>query len=446
MKKLTFLAAAAAIACLWSCEDPLNDVVAEVSVSPASVTFEADGGTLKVAVTANVDFDITGAASWLKVEKSDKELSLTAEANTVNEARSCELTLTAGDASAKVTVNQKAGSPYPGYTVATAAELEYMGTVLYQFLKPSEEDYGGAALLVLTDEEDNGVALWIYTDLFASEEEIELTTGTYVKGDDDFSKMTLCAKKLTYMRGFLASDDEDDPYYMGSYYGIAATKELGALVDGTIEITKDNSGNYTIKADMTDEAGNEHKYVYVGEVTIDAEGAGYPSATDRIDVANTIFAAVCYYKGDVYENGTTQFALQLLSGDPDNYAITNFDFYTDAVDFSEDFDLSGEYYSEEEESTHAAGTVDLGVLTVYETPYGTFQFPSGAFVMYSYDDYLIADGFASLMLQKQDDGKYTMMGALMSSDNNMVMIMGSDYSGIHDLEIPIIDGRDDEED
>ena len=74
MKKMTFLAAAAALACLWGCEDPLvNDIIAEVSVSPASVTFEAEGGTLKVAVTANVDFDITGAANWLKVEKSDKE-------------------------------------------------------------------------------------------------------------------------------------------------------------------------------------------------------------------------------------------------------------------------------------------------------------------------------------------------------------------------------------
>ena len=422
MKKLTFLAAAAAIACLWSCEDPLNDVVAEVSVSPASVTFEADGGTLKVAVTANVDFDITGAASWLKVEKSDKELSLTAEANTVNEARSCELTLTAGDASAKVTVNQKAGSPYPGYTVATAAELEYMGTVLYQFLKPSEEDYGGAALLVLTDEEDNGVALWIYTDLFASEEEIELTAGTYVKGNDDFSKMTLCAKKLTYMKGFLASDDEDDPYYMGSYYGIAATKELGALVDGTIEVTKDNNGIYTIKADMKDEAGKAYKYVYTGEVAIDAEGAGYP--TGHIDVASTVFAATCYYLGNTEDNGATKFALQLYSGSEENYATTNFDFYTKVVEYSKDIDISGTYKTPDEEEgllPCTPGTLDFGVLV----DYGFFQYPSGAFVQYEIGDYLVGDGYDTLMLTKEADGTYTInMAAIMSADGGMEMFMG----------------------
>ena len=437
MKKMTILAAAAALACLWGCEDPLvNDIIAEVSVSPASVTFESEGGTLKVAVTANVDFDITGAANWLKVEKSDKELAITAEANTVNEARSCELTLTAGDASAKVTVNQKAGSPYPGYTVCARAGFEYSGTMLYQFLKPSEEDYGGQGYLALADEDNNGLAIWIYTDLFESEEEVTLTPGTYVKGNDVYP--ALCGKKLTFAPGVLVSfsDDEDDSFIGGSYYVNGTTEQQIALVDGKVEVVAGNNGSYTIKADMVDAEGNAYKYVFEGQVEIDAEGATYP--TGRIDVANTVFAAVCYYLGNTEDNGATKFALQLYSGDPENYATTNFDFYTQVVEYSEGIDISGTYTTpDEEEGTLPCtpGTLDFGVMTVYETPFGTFQFPSGAFVQYGANDYLVGDGFDSLMLTKEADGKYTInMAAIMSSDGNMEMFMG-----ITGLEIPIVD-------
>jgi len=74
--------------------------------------------------------------------------------------------------------------------------------------------------------------------------------------------------------------------------------------------------------------------------------------------------------------------------------------------------------------------------------YGFFQYPSGVFIMYEFGDYLIADAFASLVLEKQDDGKYTLTSALMSSEGEMVMFMGADFSGLHDLEIPIIDARD----
>ena len=437
MKKMTILAAAAALACLWGCEDPLvNDIIAEVSVSPASVTFESEGGTLKVAVTANVDFDITGAANWLKVEKSDKELAITAEANTVNEARSCELTLTAGDASAKVTVNQKAGSPYPGYTVCARAGFEYSGTMLYQFLKPSEEDYGGQGYLALADEDNNGLAIWIYTDLFESEEEVTLTPGTYVKGNDVYP--ALCGKKLTFAPGVLVSfsDDEDDSFIGGSYYVNGTTEQQIALVDGKVEVVAGNNGSYTIKADMVDAEGNAYKYVFEGQVEIDAEGATYP--TGRIDVANTVFAAVCYYLGNTEDNGATKFALQLYSGDPENYATTNFDFYTQVVEYSEGIDISGTYTTpDEEEGTLPCtpGTLDFGVMTVYETPFGTFQFPSGEFVKYGANDYLVGDGFDSLMLTKEADGKYTInMAAIMSSDGNMEMFMG-----ITGLEIPIVD-------
>lgn len=439
MKKMTFLAAAAALACLWSCEDPLNDVVAEVSVSPASVTFESEGGTLKVAVNANVAFDITGAANWLKVEKSDKELAITAEANTVNEARSCELTLTAGDASAKVTVNQKAGSPYPGFTVCSKAVFEYSGTLLYQFIKPSEEDYGGQGYIALADEDNNGLSIWVYTDLFESEEEVTLTPGTYVKGNDAYP--ALCGKKLTFAPGVLVSfsEDDDDSFIGGSYYINGTTEQQIPLVDGKVEVVAGNNGSYTIKADMVDAEGNTYKYVYDGQVEIDTEGAGYP--TGRIDVANTVFAAACYYLGNTEDNGATKFALQLYSGSEEKYATTNFDFYTQVVEYSNNIDISGTYTTPDEEEgllPCTPGTLDFGVLV----DYGFFQYPSGAFVMYEIGDYLVGDGYAGLTLTKEADGTYTInMAAMMSSEGDMVLFMG-----VTGLEIEIVDATAEEED
>ena len=448
MKRFFFLAAVAAATCFAACTKPENtddptpgpEVKDEVSVSPASVSFEGEGGTLNIAVTTNVaSFSVSGNPDWLTVQKGEKEISLTAAANTVAEARSCNLTVTAGTASCTLAVSQKAGSPYSGFTVCTEATFEYAGTMLYQFLKPIEEDYGGQGYISMADEDGNTLSIWVYTELFQSEEEVELSAGLYEKGQDEFP--VLYGKKYTYVVGsVLEGDDEDDDSIMGSFFTNLAAGKQTPIVGGTLEVKDNGDGTRVILADMIDSEGAPCKFVFTGKVTIDAEGATYPSANDHIDVANTVFGAVCYYKGDVYENGTTMMALQLYSGSEENYAITNFDFYMPAVDFSEDIDLSGEYYtpSEEGEAPHSAGSLDLGVMM----DYGFFQYPSGVFIMYEFGDYLIADAFASLVLEKQDDGKYTLTSALMSSEGEMVMFMGADFSGLHDLEIPIIDARD----
>ena len=451
MKKMFFLAAAA-VACVVACNKPDNpaptpgpETKDEVTVSPTSVAFEADGGTLKVAVTTTVnDYTVSGNPDWLTVTKSGKEISLTAAQNTVNEARSATLTVTAGKATANISVSQKAGSPYAGFTVLKEAHMEYGGTMLYAFMKPTEEDYGGWATLALSDEEQNDLVLWIYTDLFMSAEEVELTTGTYVKGEDDYQGLSLAAKKITYMPGLLV-EDEEESYATGSYYTSAATEQSIPLVDGTIEVSRDGD-TYTIKVDMTDADGNAYKYIYEGELEIDTESATYPGAVEHIDVGSTVFAASCLYLGDVYENGTSNFMLYVYSGDENNPAQTVFEFNAPAVEFSEDLDLSGEYYTpvepeegEEPGDPYAAGTLVPGSLV--ELMPG-FEMPMGTYVMYGFGDYLIADSFASLQLTKQEDGNYTLSGALMSAAGEMVMFMGSDFTGIHDLAIEIVDGRD----
>lgn len=443
MKTLALLAA---LACLWACSKPANpsqgntDTAETISVSPTSITFEGEGGTLKVAVTTSAeDYTVTGTPEWLTVEKNGKELSLTATANTQNATRDAVLTLTAQTATCQLSVGQKAGSPYTGFTVLASAVMEYGGTILYQFLKPKEENYGGWATLGLTDEDDNAFVFWIYTDLFESAEEVELTTGTYVKGDDDYQGLSLCAKPLTFMPGILV-EDEEESNATGSYFSSAAGGVEILIADGTIEVGRE-AGEYTIKVDVVDESGKEYKYVYVGEVEINSEGAAYPGSSDRIDVANTVFAANCYYNGDKYGNGTSNFLLTLYSGDEENYATTVFEFNTEAREFSEDIDLSGTYTSpneEEGQSLYDAGTIVPGYLmTVTET----MSFPDGTYVMYSFGDYLIGDAYNSLMLTRTGDGIYTIdMAAISSLADEFVMFMG-----IENLAIELIDATEDAE-
>ncbi len=466
MKKMILLAAAAAAVCLAACKKPDTpeptpgpgpETKDAVTVSPASLAFESDGGTLRVAVTTNVeDYTVSGNPDWLTVAKNGKELSLTAAQNTVNEARSCTLTVTAGKATASIAVSQKAGSPYAGFTVCTSATFEYAGTMLYQFLKPSEEDYGGQGYISMSDEDGNRIAIWVYTDLFTSEEEVELTPGTYVKGADNYP-YALVAKKMTYVPGvvFSFSDDEEEEEEVGgSYFSNLTTEEDIPLTDGTVEVTAGEGGALTVKVDMTGADGKAYKYVFEGQVEIDTEGATYPGNSDRIDVAATVFGADCYYRGDVYGNGTSNFILQLYSGDEEDPAITSYEFNTAAVDFSEDIDLSGEYYTpsvggeEGEEGEEPADPFGAGMLipgALVEVIPG-FEMPQGTYIMYSFGDYVLADAFASLVLTRQEDGKYTLTSAIMSSAGDMVMFMGADFTGIHDLEISIIDGRDSGED
>lgn len=426
MKTNKFFAAIAAVAALVACNNK-EDVKepAEVSVSPASVNFEADGGTLRVAVTTNAkDYTVEGAPEWLSVEKNGKEIALSASQNTVNEVRSANLLVKAAEASCQLAVSQKAGSPYPGFTVLSSAEFQYGGTILYMFLKPTEENYGGQAYLVLEDEEGNGMSLWIYTDLFESEEDVVFQTGTYTKGNDNYPH-ALAAKPFTFCPGSIQviSDEEGDEHYTaGSYYASATSGEEIPLVDGTIEVSESN-GVYTVKVDMVDEAGKAYKYVYIGEVPVDTEGAGYPGENEHIDVASTVFAADYFYYGS--DGESTYGQLVLYSGDAEagkaEAVTTNYAFFMPACEFSEDMDLSGQYMMPEEMSeVGAPGTIVPGSLVEL---FPGFSMPDGTYVIYGFDDYLIADTFASLILEKKGDGSYTLMGALMSSDNQMVMFM-----------------------
>lgn len=436
MKKFSVLAAAAALACLWACETK-EDIQAEITVSPASVTFEADGGTLRVAVTTNIpEYTVSGAANWLTVEKSGKEIALTAAANTVNQTRSCTLKVTAQDVSFDVAVSQKPGSPYPGYTVMSTASFEYAGTMMYMFLKPTEENYGGQGYYIISDEDGNFLSLWAYTELYKTEEDVKVGVGTYTKGADEYP--ILAAKPYTYMSGsvqtFADDGDEEESYVSGSFYFNMATGEEIPIVDGSFTITIGNEG-HTIKTDLKDADGKDYKFVFTGEVELDAEGAGYPTETERIDVANTVHAVGCNYMGDTYETGNTTYQVVLASGDPEDPALSIYELILGPADFTTDIDLSGTYTTPEEEADlYTPGTLVPGQMM--EIIPG-FSMPMGTYIMYSLGDYLIGDGYDSLILEKQPDGTYNLMGAIMSAGGDLV------FFNLEGVEIEIMDGRED---
>lgn len=434
MKTNRFFAAIAAVAALVACNKEETKVTYEVSASPASLTFEADGGTLKVAISTNAkDYSVAGAPEWLAVEQNGNELSLTAQANTVNQARNASLEVKAMDASCTIAVSQKAGSPFGGFTTCSEAMFEYSGNMLYQFIKPSEEDYGGQGYIIMEDEDGNSVAIWVYTELFASEEEVELTAGTYTKGKDVFPM--LVGKKMTFCPGSVVAFDEEESDIMGSFVAVAAEESIYPIVDGTVEVSNEN-GVYTIKADVKDDKGNSYKYVYMGELEIDCEGAGYPGTGNHIDVAATAFAADCFYLGTMGDVSVCK--LVMYSGDEEagkeEAVTTNFEFFIPACEFSEDMDLSGNYFFSEEGEV-APGVLVPGALVEL---FPGFSIPSGTFIVYAFGDYLIADMFASLILEKQGDGSYNISSSMMSSEGDMVMFLDKNFTlGIYNEEYDI---------
>ena len=453
MRKIKLLAAAlAALAALWACQTKDNPeknqdtAKATVSVSPASVAFEAEGGTLRVAVTTNQDaYTVTGAAEWLTVGQNGKEIELTAGANTVNETKSCTLTVKAGDATATLAVSQKPGSPYPGYTVASSVSYEYAGTMLYMFGKPTDPNYGGMAFITLTDEDQNSLGLQFYTPLYKSEEEVEVATGTYTKGDD--VAPAYVGKVNTFIPGVIMELD-DEATVMGSAYTSAATEETVAIVSGTFEILAGENGIYTIKTDLKDAAGKDYKLVYIGEVEVDAEGAQYPS--DKVDIAGELLYGACFYSAN--EDNSANFRLQLYSGTEDNMAITTFEFNTPAVEFTEGMDISGNYAfpaedeggeEEEEDDDEEPASAPDGYLvpgSLQEVMPG-ISFPTGTYVFYPDGDTVIADAYASLILEKQADGKYLLNASIMSTAGDMILIMNKTI----DI-LVTVEAEDDEED
>lgn len=94
---------------LSSCKDDKDDPDS-VSVSMPSVNFSESGGSQSIQVTSNTKWTVSGNPSWLTVAPTqgtkNGAFSLTATANQDKTSRNCVLYISAGDASATVSVNQ----------------------------------------------------------------------------------------------------------------------------------------------------------------------------------------------------------------------------------------------------------------------------------------------------------------------------------------------------
>ena len=177
MKKYLTIAALAAFAGIVSCEKPSADLK-DIAASPATVTFEGDGGTINVAVTtSSKTFTVETGADWLTYEVNGKEIALTATNNNTKAERSATVTLMDDHSSCKIEVAQQIGSPVAGYKALASASMDYAGTQMYMFSKPLTEDYGGMAFLNFKDMDGNSLEIMIYTPLYLAAEEVELPEG-----------------------------------------------------------------------------------------------------------------------------------------------------------------------------------------------------------------------------------------------------------------------------
>lgn len=413
-RTIEFMAAAfAALAMLSACEKPGPEVTPEISASPNSVTFMAEGETKNVAVTTNVDdWTYSGQPDWVTVTTDGNSLVLEAAANPDLEERTGKIVLKAKEASFTVDLKQEKGSKHPGYAELALCEAVYNGS-MYQMFMPDCE--GGNAIMTLTSEDERvSISVEFFTEEFASEEEVILPEGTYAKGDDflNFKDMNLAGTPMTFMTGnmYVISDEEGDEEFTGGTivtYTTGDVQEYVYVTDGSFSIALNDDGTYTVKTDFKDAEGNDLKYYYEGEIVFDTEFAIFPSTGEELD-PTVISSAVCYYTGDS-EAGTSKLSLTL---EAESGAMTNIDFYVEQTTFDA-LSIEGVFEAPEAENTAAAGTLDKGSLFEMEG----FSFPMGTYIMFTYGDYFIADGASMLMITKNDSGNYTIIANLQTADD-----------------------------
>lgn len=89
--------------------------IPEISLSPKSLSFSADGGSISFSVAAeDISWGIvTAPAAWVKASKSDDSLNITVLKNTSDSSRSTSITLGEGKTTCNVTIMQKEASTSP---------------------------------------------------------------------------------------------------------------------------------------------------------------------------------------------------------------------------------------------------------------------------------------------------------------------------------------------
>lgn len=121
----------AGLVSLVSCkpDDPDPVVVDSVSVSPASVTVDAKGGTASVVISSTTSWTITSDSSWLMTSTQsgygNSGITISADGNDTGASRTGKVTVSIGTAEASVTVSQNF---YEKYSKISTVRALYQGS------------------------------------------------------------------------------------------------------------------------------------------------------------------------------------------------------------------------------------------------------------------------------------------------------------------------------
>ena len=409
MKKLFAIAALAACIGIVSCVKTPAEII-DISASPAAVTLDSNGDTIRIAVTTSSEtFRVETEAQWLSYQVNGKEIALSATYNDTKEERSTVVRISDDHSFCIVEVSQQVDSSVVGYKALATASVNYVGTLMYMYCKPLTEDYGGMATMICTDLDGNELELVFYTPLYLSAEEVELPYGEYTVGKDKM--LEFYAVPFTWIPGDIVSLEGEDTSYGSVLY--TNNEEIILLVSGTMTV---KDGIITI--DMEDAEGNEYRYAYDGDLEVNTDNATYP--VKGIDPSNNILSITCSYNG-INEVGALSMTLMVYAGENRmDRNISIFEFNMPVAEFSDTMDLSGVYTSPETaEDQGKAGTVNLGYYVEEEG----FSYPKGTSIIFSDGNMWAADGKVNLYLEKTENGEYRLMASMADSAGTMYLFL-----------------------
>lgn len=123
MKMLNYLIIITFFLGILSCgssDDPIPEPepTYELSASPLSLNFEADGGNQSISITSNIIWNIRSSVSWcnstIQTSKGNANITINAAANDVEEVRTATITITAPNVNdIIISVSQAAKEPDP---------------------------------------------------------------------------------------------------------------------------------------------------------------------------------------------------------------------------------------------------------------------------------------------------------------------------------------------
>ena len=397
MKRIFHYAAAAVIIPFMAACTETDETVSSLSATPASVTIPAEGGTVNVVINTDASsFEYSGQAEWLEVTLDGKAMNLSAEANPDQTQRDCNISVTAGSRTISIPVTQEASSKYPGYDEVSALGTESCYQGIIPFMGPADQE-GGQAFLYFTLDARTELTVELFTTMFASADEVELTPGP-----------------MTFVPGLvLELDDEEEvetiPYGTYTATTINDVETYNVITGGTMTVSANDDGTVTVLMDFTAGDGTAVKYYYEGELELSASGASFPGTeilpTDVISVSGT-------YKGanEGYADYCNIVLTLATSGIP--CPSTTVDFNIPYTAFADDIDLSGTYNAID--TPFSAAGINKGT-----TPApGPFSLPTGTYVYLDLDmttftgEYFVADGASTMTLTKNDDGTYDIAATL----------------------------------